>query len=120
MDGLNNIQMKEANEGYKMNDIIKKSTKEIYMNTDFDGISTYECGSNTRLMLVTDYEEVLIASKGIDENYIGTFSRKKLLQRIISLAISQGFIKNFIIEFDTIYSPSQLDISKLYISVFNW
>lgn len=133
MGDLKNIQMKKANEGYKnikgkknivskMNEMIKKSTNEIYMNTDFDvemfrddiheatkrgvrvimfsfsalnfdriplefyshGISISQCGSNTRLMLVVDYEEVLIASKGIDEDYIGTFSFNKLLVQITS------------------------------------
>lgn len=133
MDDLKNIEMKEANEGYKnikgkknivskMNEMIKKSTKEIYMNTDFDvelfiediheavkrgvrvvifsfsaldfrgiplefyshGISICECGANTRLMLVVDYEEVLIASKGMDEDYIGTVSFSKLLVQITS------------------------------------
>ncbi|MCM1990754.1 TrmB family transcriptional regulator [Oceanirhabdus seepicola] len=133
MDDLKNIQLKEINEGYmnikgkknivsKMSEMIKKSTKEIYMNTDFDvelfkndlaeainrgvrvvifsfsalnferiplefyshGIRVCECGANTRLMLVIDYEEVLIASKGIDEDYIGTFSFNKLLVQITS------------------------------------
>ncbi|GAA0179913.1 TrmB family transcriptional regulator [Clostridium sediminicola] len=133
MGDLKNIQMKKTNEGYmnikgeknivsKMNEMIKNSTKEIYMNTDFDvelfkdaiheatkrnvrvvmfsfsaldfkgiplefyshGIRVSECGSNTRLMLVIDYNEVLIASKGMDEDYIGTFSFNKLLVQITS------------------------------------
>lgn len=105
-----------------MSEMIKNSTKEIYINTDFDvelfrddiaeaitrgvrvvifsfssldftgiplefyshGITICECGSNTRLMLVVDYTEVLIASKGIDEDYIGTFSFNKLLVQITS------------------------------------
>lgn len=132
MEDLKNIKQNELNEGYKnvkgkknivskMSEMIKKSTKEIYMNTDFDvelfrddideaikrgvrvvmfsfsaldfdeipvefyshGIDVDECGANTRLMLVVDYEEVLISSKGSDD-YIGTFSSNKLLVQITS------------------------------------
>ncbi|QVK19061.1 TrmB family transcriptional regulator [Mycoplasmatota bacterium] len=133
IDELKNIQMKNINDEYKnikgkkniithMSEMIKNSTKEIYMNTDFDvelfkedihdalkrgvrivmfsfsaldftgipiefyshGINVCECGANTRLMLVVDYKEVLVASKGMDEDYIGTFSYNKLLVQIIS------------------------------------
>lgn len=43
-----------------------------------------QCGGNTRFMLVVDNEHAMIASQGVQDNWIGTYSQNPLLVSIVA------------------------------------
>lgn len=61
----------------------KLDFKDVNLEFYTHGVKIGKCGSNTRLMLVIDFKESLIASKETEE-YLGTFSSNKLLVKITS------------------------------------